>query len=604
MSKEIINEIYNTDNLKFYENRRTNFEKLLKEEEKAIEIPEKFNLLLSAFVLEVDNDVVEKRMLKLCEKDVRIVGNVIKLYPNNFELNLTMSQHCLRVNNLELSMDYLYKCKDLAKTNQHKSIVYFLIGNLYFKQNQVKNAYLYFQLSNSYNMSFDTLNMIAVCSIMYGNYTDSLKYYKKIDRKKLTPEQMSDLYTNLAFVENGLKNNKLSYSYLDKAIETNPRNFKAFQNKMLQYLYDTEKTPKDVFEESLKINSFLPCVDRVFERPIEKNDLKFGILTGDLNKHPVYYFIKNFIEDVKPFIYTNGESCFKDNCKNIENLNANEACELIMNHKIDVLIDLSGYTNKNRADVLALKPAPFIINYLGYPATTGLSSVNYRISDYFIDINNQKYNSEKLILFKNSCFLNFNYFHITTPIKKQTKEDEVVFGSFNKIQKINEEVLELWREVLEELPNSKIVFKNKEFSQQQNRDYVLRYLPEDRIEFLEYKISSTDHYEDFNRIDVMLDTFCYSGTTTICDSLCMGVPVITLLDKERHQQSVSACILQKSGLEQYIAKSKPDYLRICRSMVDKLFIPELVSQSFKNGKVCDYSAWKKEFDFLVKEFIM
>ena len=95
MSKEIINEIYNTDNLKFYENRRTNFEKLLKEEEKAIEIPEKFNLLLSAFVLEVDNDVVEKRMLKLCEKDVRIVGNVIKLYPNNFELNLTMSQHCL-----------------------------------------------------------------------------------------------------------------------------------------------------------------------------------------------------------------------------------------------------------------------------------------------------------------------------------------------------------------------------------------------------------------------------------------------------------------------------------------------------------------------------
>lgn len=600
----IINNIFNADVLEFYDAREKNFETLLEEAEKTDIIIEKFDLLSCAFVLEWDNELIEKKLLKLCEKEIKLVGNTLQLYPNNFELNFIIGQNYLKMKNFENARLYFTKCLGITNEPKLKSVIYFSIGNIYFKLNQIKNAYIYFQKALTFDPNNnDYLNMSGVCNILYGNYNKALFFFEKIELTNMTDIQKSDFYTNLSFIYNGMKNNMLSYELIDNAIKLNPKNFNVFQNKILQYLYDTTKTSEEIYEETCKINDYFEIQHRNFERPMEIKDLKIGILTGDFNKHPVLYFMKNFIEDTRPCIYSNGD-CIYPEGKNIEGRTAQEVCDIIMSDRIDLLIDLSGYTNKNRMDVLALKPAPFIINYLGYPASTGLSTVDFRLTDIFIDKDNQKYNSEKLLFFKNSCFLNFNYSHITTPIEKRTSENQIIFGSFNKIQKINEEVLQLWSKILEEIPNSLIYFKSKEFKMKENQEFVLRYLPKERVKFLDYKISTSLHYSDFNDIDITLDTYPYSGTTTTCDALTMGVPVISLLDTSKHQQSVSACILEKSGLSQFIAESPEDYIEKCILYSDKTrYNPQEISNKFKNGFVCNYQVWKTEFYNILKEFI-
>jgi predicted O-linked N-acetylglucosamine transferase (SPINDLY family) len=605
-SHDFINGLLNCSLVDFIRNRKSNVDKLInKAGEFLVESPPKtieaYECLFVGLQLETNKKSIEEKMLQLVNKDPRLLYDIQKLFPSNFSLSLLCGKSEVNNNNLDSARHYFINCLHCDNVNNNElSEAYFCLGHIHFTANQVKNAFIYFDKSYELNKSRPALNMLGVICMLSGEPKKALNYFEKIDTSKMNNFELSDHYINVAFCHTFFNNNEKAFDFMNLALKYNPKNQHAFLNKILHLLYNEKISPEELFEETKKINDFFEIQSHSKEEfNYAHITPKIAVLTGDLNKHPVSYFIKNLLENNEISIFSNGpvliDAKYKGKAFNISSLKDEEANELIRNKEIDILLDLSGFTNKNRLSLLALKPAPIIINYLGYPSSCGLSTIDYRITDFWIDVDNQKYNSEKLLLFKNNSFLNYNTEHIKNTIDKKTNEDEVIFGVYNRIQKINGTLLTLWSRVLDEIPNSKIVFKHKDYSNKDIQDFILNYLPKDRVEFRKYHTDMREHFDSFNDIDIQLDTFPYSGTTTTCDSLSMGVPVITFVDKSKHHQSVSGSILHHSDLSEYIAYDKDEYVEICKSASKKKFNALEIREKFISGKVCNYESFEKEF---------
>lgn len=265
----------------------------------------------------------------------------------------------------------------------------------------------------------------------------------------------------------------------------------------------------------------------------------------------------------------------------------------------DILIDLAGHTGRtSRLPLFAKHLAPVQVNYLGYPNTTGVSAMYYRFTDAVADPigDADTLATEKLVRFAPTTWAyqapdgappvkvrNTN-FHATTPDRDhQTKvrntnfgptdSEEgqgVVFGSFNNIAKISDTTLALWARVLAAVPASKLLLKGNGFSDDSVRQrYFERFaaagLPVERIEFLERTANTAEHLALYGRVDIALDTFPYHGTTTTCEALWMGVPVVTLMG-DRHAARVSGSLLTAIGRAEWAAQTADDYVRIATEL--------------------------------------
>ena len=252
----------------------------------------------------------------------------------------------------------------------------------------------------------------------------------------------------------------------------------------------------------------------------------------------------------------------------IAGMSDESAFRLIQEDGIDILVDLTGHTRNNRMLLFARKPAPVQVSWIGYPATTGLSAMDYKIVDAYTDppgITDHFY-SEALIRMPESflCYLPPKDCPeiIRPPV---LSAGYICFGSFNNFSKISPVTLDLWAEILQYLPNARLLLKAKCFSDEQmQRDakklFSMRNVDSDRIELLPWERTSHAHMSVYNNIDIALDTFPYNGTTTTCEALWMGVPVITLAGKT-HASRVGLSMLSNVGLQELIAETKDDYIK-------------------------------------------
>jgi protein O-GlcNAc transferase len=258
---------------------------------------------------------------------------------------------------------------------------------------------------------------------------------------------------------------------------------------------------------------------------------------------------------------------YADHWRNISDISDEKVAEIIRNDKIDICVDLAGHTAYNRILVFARKPAPLQVTWIGYPNTTGLSAMDYRIVDNFTDPvgTTEQFHTETLIRLPHSFLCYFpNY---ETPKVKSLpalENGHITFGSFNVLQKISSEVIQLWSEILKKIPDSRLLIKAKGLSNNTTRKYVLsRFLqhgiPEGRLNLLSFTPTFKEHIEIYNRVDIILDTFPYNGTTNTCEALWMGLPVITLEGKT-HVSRVGVSLLTNVGLPEYIAKTQDKYI--------------------------------------------
>ena len=378
----------------------------------------------------------------------------------------------------------------------------------------------------------------------------------------------------------------------NKALKFKPDLSLAFQNKLLDMNYISHLIPDKMYISNMhkKINKIYPKVITDYHESIPNYKVKnltcekirIGFISGDYISHPVSYFISGILQsfDESKFEFycysmkiVNMENLYpKCNWFIIKNLSKEKLFEFISNHNVDILFDMSGQTGDNRLDLFALKPAPIQISYCGYPGTTGLNSIDYHITDKICDNEEtQKYYSEKLI-FMNHCFLNYNPPLESPPdfpemlIQPFCKNGYITFGSFNRLNKLNKELLNFWETILEAIPNARFVIKTKEFLTphllEKYKNHFKNKSILDRVIILNYADGLVEHFQDYNLMDIALDSFPYSGTTTSCEALYMGVPIISLFDNEKHFhcQNVTSSLLINSDLKEYVCYSKEEYL--------------------------------------------
>jgi len=309
--------------------------------------------------------------------------------------------------------------------------------------------------------------------------------------------------------------------------------------------------------------------------------LRIGYVSPDFRQHSVAYFIIPVLEahnrqKVDCFCYSNVSQPdttteyirgLADHWRDIYELNDKRTARLIRDDRIDILVDLAGHTSGNRLPVFALRPAPVQVTWMGYPGTTGLPAMDYKITDEHADPTgtSDTHHTETLSRAA-SCFLCYQPLdEIQPPYKLPVDENGyITFGSFNNLSKYTEDTIALWADILRNVPGARLLLKAKGLGDTAGQQSVVSAfaangVAADRIECIGHIHDPRDHLELYNRIDIALDTFPYNGTTTTCEALWMGVPVITLAGT-RHASRVGASLLTAAAVTGLITDSPANYI--------------------------------------------
>jgi protein O-GlcNAc transferase len=381
---------------------------------------------------------------------------------------------------------------------------------------------------------------------------------------------------------------------LDQAAESYSRALRlkedfieVLQSLMMLMVYTGNSDPADILSEHRRFadkfeKNFLVNIARPGKRQLQDRRLRVGYVSPDFRRHSVAYFIEPVLmshnrETFAVFCYGNVQRPdyvtkriqYSAECwRNIQGLSDEEAAELIREDEIDILIDLAGHTSGNRMLLFARKPAPVQVNWIGYPTTTGLSAMDYKIVDSYTDPPGmtEQFYTEQLLRLPESflCYLPERESPEVSPVPLFTA-GHITFGSFNNFAKMSPEVVEAWADILKAVPDSHIILKSHCFSDEGTRRYALELfarhgIEKERVELLLFEPSVQTHLSLYSRIDIGLDTFPYNGTTTTCEALWMGVPVVTLAGGT-HASRVGMSLLSHVGLEKFVARTHADYVK-------------------------------------------
>ncbi len=362
-----------------------------------------------------------------------------------------------------------------------------------------------------------------------------------------------------------------------RLLELVPRAAKVHSNMLLSMNYDPRFSAEEVFHEHLRWAErhadphFRDIQPHTNDRTPNRR-LMIGYVSPDFRRHSVNYFAEpilagHYREDfhvtcysdaIRPDGVTRDLASLSDDFRDTHAMNDEQLAAQVRADGIDILVDLSGHTGNNRLGTFARKPAPIQVTYLGYPNTTGLAAIDYRITDALADPpgHSEHFHSEQLVRLP-ATFLCYQPPPDSPDVGPLPclKAGYVTFGCFNILAKITDEVMALWARILQDLPNSRLVLKGRsnalsaENRRQHVRDIFVNHgISPDRLELLGKEPSYAQHLTHYSRLDIVLDPFPYNGTTTTCEALWMGLPVVTLAG-DRHVSRVGVSILTTSACQ-------------------------------------------------------
>lgn len=314
--------------------------------------------------------------------------------------------------------------------------------------------------------------------------------------------------------------------------------------------------------------------------PVTDRTIRIGILSADLREHSITYFLEPLLEHCDrsrlEFIgYHTGTvedatsarlRALATDWRRVSHQSDAALADIIRADAIDILIELSGHTRGNRLPVCARKPAPVVMTWLGYPNTTGLADVDYRLTDAIVDPpGTDRLYTEALVRLPDP-FLCYRPPDTAPPVTPPPclEKGFITFGSFNNPMKITPTTCALWARILMSVPNSRLWLKGRYFSCDTTRAKYIKYFVAAGVEesrlVIEKRIdATTDHLQRYSEIDIALDTYPYNGTTTTCEALWMGVPVISRRG-DTHASRVGATLLAGVGLDDFVAGTDFQYL--------------------------------------------
>ena len=348
--------------------------------------------------------------------------------------------------------------------------------------------------------------------------------------------------------------------------------------------------------------------------------LKIGYVSADFRSHPVAYFFEGLLRshderEVETFCYAAARQRDETTARlqhtasawrDISSLNDSAMIEQVRADGIDILVDLAGHTAGNRLAVFATRAAPVQVTYLGYPSTTGLSGMDYRLTDERADPPGAESFYSELLMRLPECFLCYRPPSLSPSVAPAplTRNGFVTFGSFNNLAKINERVVALWSDLLHAVPESRLLIKNPSLTDtataaRYRAMFEARNVAKDRIELLGLVADEQAHLDTYRRMDIALDTFPYNGTTTTCEALHMGVPVITL-EGQKHAGRVGYSLLGNLGLEELIARTPDDYVARAASLARNTpricELRDLLRDQLQNSVICDADGFARRIE--------
>jgi predicted O-linked N-acetylglucosamine transferase (SPINDLY family) len=350
--------------------------------------------------------------------------------------------------------------------------------------------------------------------------------------------------------------------------------------------YSDHWSAQEIYAAHVEWGERLVCSARLPIEPSHRapgHRIRIGYLSPDYRYHPVAFFIEAPLKHhdrskFEVFCYhTDGRvDAMTQNLKTLADhwrwmvAPSEQALrQVIREDGIDILVELSGHTLGHRLNMLADRAAPIQITYLGYPNTTGLRAIDYRITDARADPPEQaeSLHVEKLMHLPQSflCYTPPKSANLVGP-PPVLRNGFVTFGSFNNFAKLSPTVIRLWARVLAAVPGSQLMIKTQGVQDPGLRALLLSALERagvdhERVRIASPTISHSEHMDSYAEVDIALDTFPYHGTTTTLDALWMGVPVVTLVG-DRHASRVGFSILACLGLTDLIAHSAQEYVAV------------------------------------------
>jgi predicted O-linked N-acetylglucosamine transferase (SPINDLY family) len=306
--------------------------------------------------------------------------------------------------------------------------------------------------------------------------------------------------------------------------------------------------------------------------------LRIGYISPDFRHHPVAFFLqpvfqhhnrqKFFIACYSAVEKRDATTAFFEQhsslWRNIVGQTDQQVARQIDDDQIDILIDLAGHTDSNRLPVLAYKPTPIQITWLGYPNTTGMSRVDYRITDANADPLNSAdpFYTEKLIRLPDSFFVYQPPSNAPEVIPAPVLANgHVTFGSFNNIAKLTPKMGELWSRILQALPNSRLLIAGAVYSAGDRLRAMITGVDPQRI-----MIAESTNFESylrlFEQVDIALDSYPWAGHTTTCHALWMGVPVVSLAGPTAVSRAGVSVMTPLGLLNDWVAFTEADYIQL------------------------------------------
>ena len=453
-----------------------------------------------------------------------------------------------------------------------------------------------------------------------------------------TPKIMYEKICNLLgkILSNYGEHDKALQYYWQSVETADTRELKSMEySNYLFNLHFVHNIPADYFKAHAGYNEFFKDIhqynnegkyelEAIVNKPVGK--IRIGYISPDLRYHVVLRFswamLANYDKDhFEVYCYHNNPNedsyseeikAMTDYWRNISGMNAKDAAEVIYKDKIDILVDLAGHTKGNALPVMAYKPAPVQVSGIGYFATTGLTAVDYFISDKAL-ASESKYFTEDIISLDHSHFCYAPLYE--APATKEApciKNDYITFGSFNHIRKVTDEVLELWASILKAVPESRLLLKGEIFDDEYGYELFVNRLAKTGIDInadawknrIEFRGFSYDYLGEYLDMDIALDTFPYPGGGTTCDALYMGVPVITLSGNS-HGERFGKSLLENIGLSEFVVYDKQAYFDLAVGLAKE---PDIINNlhiglrhMMETSPLMDRNLYMKELEGAYRE---
>lgn len=471
---------------------------------------------------------------------------LISLYPSAPEPYLQLSTTLLLQRKKEEATDILRKILELRPNDPD---VLYKLGKALHLQSQFDEALSFYEKALAINSDMaEVLDSMGSIFMLRGQITRAIELYRK-------------------------------------CMVVRPDFHLAHSDLLLAYNYSSDYDPDFVYREHLRWPEIHGLSDAPHGNHPNTRDperrLRVGYISPDFLSHPVSHFMESLIknhnrERIEVYCFSDARMIdnvttylkkLADNWHHTKSLTDKQLVKLINSHSIDILVDLTGHTASNRLRVFTDKPAPIQVSYLGYPNTTGLTQIDYRITDEQADPKGltDQWHTEKLVRLPGG-FLCYSPTSDPPPVSSLPfyKNKYITFGSFNNLAKITSQVIRVWSKILMAEPASRLIIKNFSLGDRHTREHFRRQferlgIKPERVDPRPPVHATKEHLKAYGEIDIALDTFPYNGTTTSCEAIWMGVPVVTIKGKT-HAECVGASILHRVELTHLIAENQNEYI--------------------------------------------